>query len=103
MVLRPMPSFCAASMRRPCVCSSAARIRHDSTRPKDLSFDEPASRRPTWLKLDVLQHVVTGEDRAEVEFVARYRIGGGRVVRMREHSRFVRENGAWLYVDGDVA
>ena len=72
---------------------------HDSTRPKDLSFDEPASRRPTWLKLDVLQHVVTGEDRAEVEFVARYRIGGGSVVRMREHSRFVREGGQWFYLE----
>ena len=29
----------------------------------------------------------------------RYRIGGGRVVRMREHSRFVRERGHWLYLD----
>ena len=39
---------------------------------------------------------------ATVPFVARYRIGGGSVVRMREHSRFAREDGHWRYVDGDV-
>jgi len=72
---------------------------HASTRPQALSFDEPPSRRPTWLKLDVLRHAATGEDAAEVEFVARYRIGGGSVVRMREHSRFVREDGHWFYLD----
>ena len=72
---------------------------HASTRPETLSFDEPPARRPTWLKLEVLRHVATGEDRAEVEFVARYRVGGGSVVRMREHSRFVREDGHWFYLD----
>jgi SEC-C motif-containing protein len=72
---------------------------HDSTRPAELSFDEPATRRPVWLKLDVLRHDVTGDDTAEVEFVARYRVGGGSVVRMREHSRFVREGGHWFYLD----
>jgi len=35
-----------------------------------------------------------------VEFVARYRVGG-RAVRLHERSRFVREAGRWLYVDGD--
>ena len=72
---------------------------HASTRPADLSFDAAAAEKPPWLKLEVLRHAVTGDDRAEVEFVARYRIGGGRVVRMREHSRFVRERGHWLYLD----
>ncbi len=69
---------------------------HPATRPDALSFDDP---RPTWLKLDVLRHVVTGHDSAEVEFVARYRIGGGSVVRMRESSRFLREGGHWYYLD----
>ena len=46
-------------------------------------------------------HRATGEDRAEVEFVARYRVGG-RAVRLHETSRFVREGGRWLYVDGDI-
>ncbi len=72
---------------------------HPSTRPDELSFDAPKAQRATWLKLDVLRHVATGEDAAEVEFVARYRVGGGRAVRMREHSRFVREGGHWFYLD----
>ncbi|MCW5581559.1 MAG: zinc chelation protein SecC [Luteimonas sp.] len=72
---------------------------HPSTRPAALAFDEPRSRRPAWLKLDVLRHAATGNDTAEVEFVARYRVGGGRVARMREHSRFVREGGHWFYLD----
>ena len=72
---------------------------HASTRPATLDFDAPPSQRATWLKLDVLRHVATGDDSAEVEFVARYRIGGGSVVRMREHSRFLREGGHWYYLD----
>lgn len=72
---------------------------HPSTRPAELSFDGPRARRPVWLKLEVKRHVVTGPDAAVVEFVARYRIGGGSVVRMREHSRFVREDGRWYYLD----
>ncbi|TYT26640.1 hypothetical protein FZO89_10430 [Luteimonas viscosa] len=72
---------------------------HPTTRPGELSFDAPKTQRPTWLKLDVLRHVATGVDSAEVEFVARYRIGGGSVVRMRECSRFVREDGRWLYLE----
>lgn len=71
---------------------------HASTRPDALAFDGPASGRPAWLKLDVLSHADRGDDTAEVVFVARYRVGGGSVVRMREHSRFVREGGHWFYV-----
>ena len=72
---------------------------HASTRPPSLDFDAPKAQRPTWLKLEVQRHAPTGDDSAEVAFVARYRIGGGSVVRMREHSRFVREGGHWFYVD----
>jgi len=69
---------------------------HSSTRPASLDFDVGAK----WLGLDVREHKVTGADTAEVEFVARYRVDG-RAVRMHERSRFVREDGRWLYVDGD--
>lgn len=72
---------------------------HASTRPADLDFDGP---QPVWLGLDVKRHAVIDADRAEVTFVAKYRIGGGSVVRMRERSRFVREDGRWFYVDGDL-
>ena len=37
-----------------------------------------------------------------VEFVARYRQGGGRAGRLHESSRFVREAGRWYYLDGQV-
>ncbi|MBS0554808.1 MAG: hypothetical protein JSS47_20145, partial [Proteobacteria bacterium] len=35
------------------------------------------------------------------EFVARFRVGG-RAQRLHETSRFVREDGRWYYVDGDI-
>ena len=72
---------------------------HRSTRPAALAFDGPAAQRPVWLGLEVKSHAATGPDGAEVVFVARYRIGGGSVVRMREHSRFLREGGRWYYLD----
>lgn len=37
----------------------------------------------------------------EVEFVARARLAG-RGQRLHERSRFVREEGHWFYVDGDL-
>jgi SEC-C motif-containing protein len=39
------------------------------------------------------------EDRAIVDFVARYRVAG-RGHRLHEISNFVREDGCWFYVDG---
>ena len=71
---------------------------HDSTRPEDFAL-EPGER-TRWLGLEVRRHEET-QDAAVVEFVARYKIGG-RAHRMHEISRFVREEGRWLYVDGDV-
>lgn len=71
---------------------------HADTCPPDLAPDDGQLR---WLGLSVKRHVLTGPDAAEVEFVARYRVAG-RGARMHEISRFVRENGRWLYVDGDV-
>lgn len=72
---------------------------HPSTRPAALSLDEAAGGRTTWLGLSVQKAIRTGPDTAEVEFLARYRIGGGSAVRMLEHSRFVREDGRWYYLD----
>lgn len=69
---------------------------HARTRPAQLDFD-PGAR---WLGLAVRSQRSTSEDTAEVEFVARYRVGG-RAVRLHETSRFVREGGRWFYVDGD--
>ena len=70
---------------------------HASTRPAQLDF-EPGAK---WLGLEVRAGAQTGEHSAEVEFVARYRVGG-RGVRLQERSRFVYEQGRWYYVDGDL-
>ncbi len=70
---------------------------HASTRPAAIDF-EPGQR---WLGLAVRQHRVVDGTHAEVEFVARSRLGG-RGHRLHERSRFVREDGRWHYVDGDL-
>jgi Uncharacterized protein conserved in bacteria len=75
---------------------------HPSTRPTALDLDDPDGLRVVWLGLAIKSHRAAG-DRAEVEFVARYRAGGRPAVRMTERSRFVREGGRWYYVDGDVS
>ncbi|MDR7068631.1 SEC-C motif-containing protein [Pseudoxanthomonas japonensis] len=74
---------------------------HPDTRPDELGLDAPGAPRTTWLGLSVKDHRVTGPDTAEVEFIARYRIGGGSAVRMQERSRFARIDGRWYYLDGD--
>ncbi|MBQ0944077.1 SEC-C domain-containing protein [Ideonella sp. 4Y16] len=75
---------------------------HPRTRPGDLS-PNPAGLR--WLGLEVRRHRVTAPDHAEVEFVARSKLGG-RAHRLHETSRFERAalEGAprWYYVDGDL-
>src|SRR5699024_2401848 len=72
---------------------------HPSTRPADLELDDELA----WVRLAVLDTVAGGADdvRGEVEFVAVHRGPDGRG-RLHERSRFVREGGAWFYVDGDV-
>lgn len=75
---------------------------HPAHRPAQLDLADPPGQRTTWLGLAVKAHRDTGPDTAEVEFVARYRIGGGKAVRMHERSRFVREDGRWFYLDGDT-
>jgi SEC-C motif domain protein len=72
---------------------------HADTRPASLGVDRDSATK--WLGLDVKQHVPEGE-RAIVEFVARFKVGGGRAERLHEVSRFVREQGRWFYIDGDT-
>jgi SEC-C motif-containing protein len=67
---------------------------HASTRPSPPLFEEEIK----WLGLEVRRHSQAGE-RAVVEFVARYRVGG-QGQRLHEVSNFVREDGRWWYVDG---
>ncbi|MDX5446702.1 MAG: SEC-C domain-containing protein [Zoogloeaceae bacterium] len=72
---------------------------HPETRPACLDLSADGGTR--WLGLSVKRHVQTGAESAQVEFVARYRIGG-RGYRMHETSRFVREDGRWFYVVGEM-
>jgi len=70
---------------------------HASTCPADLTLEPDVK----WLGLEVKRHRSIDADHAEVEFVARSRVGG-RGQRLQETSRFVREGGRWFYVDGDL-
>ena len=71
---------------------------HPHTRPAALDPPPPGLR---WLGLQVRAHRVLDADHAEVEFIARSKLGG-RAQRLHETSRFVREGGRWFYVDGDL-
>jgi len=72
---------------------------YPGTRPAALQLDtEP---QPKWLGLQIKTHRQIDATHAEVEFIARYKIGG-RACRMHEISRFVREDGQWYYLDGEV-
>ena len=70
---------------------------HASTRPTSIDFEAGVK----WLGLEVKRHTPIDAAHAEVEFVARSRLQG-RGQRLHERSRFVREDGHWLYVNGDL-
>lgn len=76
---------------------------HPATRPARLDLDEPGLR---WLGLEVKRQAVLDATHAEVEFVARSKLGG-RAQRLHELSRFEwRAEGAaparWYYLDGTL-
>ncbi|WP_084106337.1 YchJ family protein [Demequina sp. NBRC 110056] len=73
---------------------------HPSTRPDSLSLGGQ-----TWFGLHVEEFTVDPQDpdRATVRFLAMWHTNAGIPGSMRERSRFVRERGRWLYVDGDVS
>jgi SEC-C motif-containing protein len=60
-----------------------------------------SSARSRWLRLKVLRREAGTADSAIVEFIARYK-AGGRANELHEPSRFLREGGRWLYVDGNA-
>lgn len=72
---------------------------HPSTRPSSIETDDKVR----WLGLKIKRTGQGGADDNEgiVEFVARYKIDG-RGHRLHEISRFVKENGQWFYVDGEL-
>jgi SEC-C motif-containing protein len=67
-----------------------------SQRPAHIAF-EPGVK---WLGLEVRDFQASSADAAEVEFVARQKPLIGAATRLHERSRFVRDSGRWLYLDG---
>ena len=72
---------------------------HASTRPSRLDANEAGLK---WLGLEVRRHTPLDADHATVEFIARSKLAG-RAQRLHELSRFVRDDGRWFYVDGDLS
>lgn len=72
---------------------------HPRTRPPRLDLEEEPV--PRWLGLAVKDRQAQGPEEARVEFLASYKIGG-RAHHLHETSRFLKENGRWYYVDGDL-
>jgi len=73
---------------------------HPRTRPRRLVLD-PAM---AWTGLTIVATEAGGlfDATGIVEFRAAYRVGA-QVGELVERSRFAREDGHWLYLDGDVA
>ena len=71
---------------------------HPDTRPVELDLSADDTK---WLGLEVKKHAQQDDSHASVEFVARYRIAG-KGHRLHELSRFVREDGRWYYVAGEL-
>jgi SEC-C motif-containing protein len=71
---------------------------HVETRPSHIEASPGGLQ---WLGLEVRRDALIDEEHAEVEFVARSKLNG-RAQRLHEVSRFVRANGHWLYVDGQM-
>jgi SEC-C motif-containing protein len=79
---------------------------HDPEKRDD--FDESATgdwaRRATWLGLEIVSTEAGGEgdERGQVEFVARFRDDRGLEHKHHERSQFVRRNGRWYFQDGEL-
>lgn len=70
------------------------------TRPAALNLAADTTR---WLKLDILHTHLGGppDTEGEVEFRAHY-LAGSRRGSLHETSRFVRQQSAWIYLDGEI-
>jgi len=76
---------------------------HPDHRPDHLDLAGDGSR-VKWLGLEIIQctNGLEQDERGVVEFLARYKTGG-RAERLHEVSRFVRQDGRWFYLDGDIS
>lgn len=72
---------------------------HTKTRPADLELDPEQM----WTRLRILGSTAGGpnDTHGTVHFRAHYRYGGERGY-LEENSRFLREHGQWVYLDGEI-
>ena len=70
---------------------------HPDTRPSTVRFDRDLE----WLELRIVdvQGGAAFDNEGSVQFQARFRRGGEQL-QLDELSRFVRKDGAWMYVEG---
>lgn len=75
---------------------------YPDTRPAQMGPDELEGIK--WLDLNITGHEQGQTDDSEgtVSFCARFKIGG-KAGRLQEKSRFVRQDGRWYYLDGEVS
>ncbi|TDD29281.1 hypothetical protein E1287_31245 [Actinomadura sp. KC06] len=76
---------------------------HPATRPERVGFEDG----PRWTRLEIVREEDGGpdDDKGVVEFRAHYLAGSGagsQPGELHEVSRFVRHDGAWVYVRGRI-
>ncbi len=73
---------------------------HSSTRPNEINILNPHIK---WIKLEIIDTSQGAVDDLEgyVEFKATY-LDGDRCGALHEKSRFGRESGLWVYIDGEI-
>ena len=76
---------------------------HPTTAPSREDLAASLAEEVRWLRLEIHRASAGGpfDDAGTVEFTAISKGPGGRAVQ-HELSRFVREDGTWLYLDGQV-
>lgn len=76
---------------------------HPRTRPARAELADSLAQEVRWLRLEVHATAEGGpfDDAGTVEFTAYSKSAEGRQ-EQHEISRFVREGGTWLYLDGDL-
>ena len=97
--------YAAFALGTPAAIDYLVATHHPYHRGPDLAEALAASMAgvEAWLGLDVLEASEEG-DAGRVRFVARYRTAGPPPTtgELREDSRFVREEGRWLYTTGEL-
>lgn len=72
---------------------------HKHTRPAQLQLNTEIN----WLSLEIIdtQNDQNDDNESWVKFTVKFK-HGARLQSLHEHSRFLRENDQWLYVDGEI-